>query len=218
MSAQHFLTITKRTAIKCCGITNSQDALSAVECGADAIGMVFYPPAAVCVDVATAKAIMQSLPPPVCGVALFVNASAAQVREVADVVRPHLLQFHGDEDVAFCTSFGLPYIKACRVATADDIRATSIAHRQAAAILADNPSGGGSGKVFDWDLLPRQISLPLIIAGGLAADNVGDVVRRFAPLAVDVSGGIAEVNNRRRKNCGKMRAFIEAVRAADDNR
>lgn len=216
MSAHSFLAA-KRTAIKFCGITRPQDAALAAEVGADAIGMVFYPPAKVFVDAKAGGEIMNALPPPVCGVALFVDADGAQVREVIDIVRPHLLQFHGDEDAAFCSSFGLPYVKACKVSAAGDIAKTCAAHPQAAAVLADNKAGGGSGRVFDWDLLPQHSPLPLIIAGGLCADNVGDVVCRFAPFAVDVSGGVCQKDDRRRKDCGRMRAFIRALRDAESN-
>ncbi|MGI9338721.1 MAG: phosphoribosylanthranilate isomerase [Gammaproteobacteria bacterium] len=216
MTARHFLAA-KRTAVKFCGITTPQDAIAAGEAGADAVGMVFYPLAKVAIDAEAGGEIMRALPPPVCGVALFVNADAGRVRDIINIVRPHLLQFHGDEDAAFCTSFGLPYLKACRVAAAGDIATTCAAHPQAAAVLADNKAGGGSGRVFDWDLLPPSLPLPLVIAGGLFADNVGDAVVRFSPFAVDVSGGIAEDGDRRRKECGKMRAFIKAVRDAENN-
>lgn len=216
MTAAVFLSA-PRTAVKFCGITNPQDAIDAASIGADAVGMVFYPAAKVAINADGGRAIMRALPPGVCAVALFVNAAAAQVREVADIVRPHLLQFHGDEDAAFCSSFGLPYMKACPVAAADDVMDTCAAHPNAAAVLADNKAGGGSGRVFDWDLLPPAAPLPLVIAGGLCAGNVGEVVRRFSPFAVDVSGGIAKEGDRRRKECDRMRAFIKAVRDAESN-
>lgn len=211
-----------RARIKFCGITNAADARAAANAGADAIGMVFYAPAPVAVDAQTAQGIMQALPPFVCGVALFVNADADDVWRIVKEVSPHLLQFHGDEDAAYCRSFGVPYIKACKVAAAGDVEKTCAAHPHAKAVLADSKvegAAGGSGKVFDWSLLPQRAPLPLILAGGLTPENVGDALRKLKPFGVDVSSGIAEDNDRRRKNRDKMLKFAQAAReAGNDNR
>jgi len=112
----------QRTRIKFCGITCVADALAAAKLGADAVGFVFYPPAATAVDAAAAADIVRRLPPFVDIVCLFVNADAEAVRRTIGTVRPQWLQFHGDEDAAYCRQFGLPYLRACRVRSAADSR------------------------------------------------------------------------------------------------
>lgn len=210
----------RRTRVKFCGIGCGEDVAAAVAAGGDALGFVFYPPAEVAVTVAAAAAMVGGLPPFVTTVALFVNAEAALVEEVVRTVRPNLLQFHGDEEAGFCTRFGVPYVRACRVRTAADIAAAAAAHPAAVGILADAfvpGRRGGTGARFDWGLIPRGLAVPLIVAGGLTAENVGGLVREVRPFAVDVSGGVAEMGCRRRKNFGKMRDFVKKVAEADGN-
>lgn len=214
-----------RTRVKFCGISAAADAAAAARAGADAIGFVFYAPAAAAVTAAQAAAAAAALPPFVQTVALFVDAPAREVFAVQKTLRPHLLQFHGDETREFCAQFAQPYIKACRVRGAADITNTARAHPNCAALLLDayvENRPGGTGQQFDWSHIPRAAAAdnsppqpPLIIAGGLTAENVGALIRAARPWAVDVSGGICEDTNRRRKNWDKMTAFIRSVRHAD---
>ena len=104
-----------RTRVKICGITRPSDARAAAQAGADAIGLVFYPPSPRFLSVERALEIRDALPPFVQTVALFVNPDAAQVAQVIGRVKPSMLQFHGEESAAFCEEFGLPYVKACRI-------------------------------------------------------------------------------------------------------
>ncbi|MDM5147495.1 phosphoribosylanthranilate isomerase [Candidatus Persebacteraceae bacterium Df01] len=208
----------QRTRVKFCGITNAEDARHAAHLGADAIGLVFYPFAATTVDVATAADIVRTLPPFVTVVALFVNAEPATVQAVVDNVRPSLLQFHGDENADDCTVWEVPYIKACRVQNAATIEETLCHHSQAQAILLDaavHGQYGGSGTSFDWKFIPQKTAIPIIVAGGLSATNIGGLVRNHRPWAVDVSSGIAEDDNKRRKNWDKMRKFMKEITDAD---
>lgn len=208
-----------RTRIKFCGITNPACAAAAARAGADAVGFVFYPPAPVAVDAEAAARAAAALPPFVAKVALFVDAEVDTVRRVVEVLRPQYLQFHGGEDAAFCRQFNTPYIKARRVRAAADIRAARAEHPDCCALLLDayaDDKPGGTGKTFDWSLLPSGGGgAPLIVAGGLTAENVGGLIRAARPWAVDVSSGVAEDGNRRRKNYDKMKSFYANVRDAD---
>ena len=209
-----------RLRIKFCGMTHPDDVDFAARLGVDAIGMVFYPPAKSHVEIAAAADIVGALPPFVDAVALFVNPSSDEVRAVLDAVRPQFLQFHGDEEAGFCESFAMPYIKACRVREDKDIQKTQGAHPNAAGILADSydkKEAGGSGRTFDWNLLPPPEASPnLVVAGGLNADNVNEAVSRLHPWGVDVSSGISLPDNRRRKSQDKMHHFFRAAIAASN--
>ncbi len=198
---------------KICGITRIEDALAAVEAGADAIGFVFYAKSPRAVTVQQARAIIAALPPFVTTVGLFVNASRCELREVLDAVPLDLLQFHGDESVADCEGWHRPYIKALRVKAGDDIAAACDAYPSASGVLLDTyveGVPGGTGEAFDWSLIPQGLSKPLILAGGLTPENVADAVARVRPYAVDVSGGVEA--SKGIKDHAKIRAFINAVR------
>ena len=205
-----------RIRVKFCGITCAEDAVRAAGLGADAIGMVFYPPAPVAVSAAEAREIARAVPPLVLRVALFANPRAHEVAAAVAAARPHCLQFHGDEPPDFCAGFGAPYIKAFRIRGADDIRRARDSHPDASGVLLDSFSEkvrGGSGETFGW-ALARNFPSPFILAGGLKTENVGAAIRACAPWAVDVSSGIASAGNRRRKDFDKMRTFMEAVNNA----
>ncbi|MBK5343183.1 phosphoribosylanthranilate isomerase [Pseudomonas sp. MWU13-2625] len=198
---------------KICGITRIEDALAAVEAGADAIGFVFYAKSPRAVSVQQARAIIQALPPFVTTVGLFVNASRCELGEILDAVPLDLLQFHGDEVVADCEGWHRPYIKALRVKAGDDIAAAVDAYPSASGVLLDTyveGVPGGTGEAFDWSLIPQTLSKPLILAGGLTPENVADAVARVKPYAVDVSGGVEA--SKGIKDHAKIRAFINAVR------
>ncbi len=199
--------------IKICGLTRGEDLQEAVQAGADAIGLVFYPPSPRCVDVDTAARLARAVPPFVTIVGLFVNADPGLVRATLSAVPMHVLQLHGDEDEAYCRQFDRPYIKAARVRPGLDLVQYVAAFPSAQAILLDAFADGygGSGKVFDWSLVPESLDRPVILSGGLDAGNVGEAVRRLRPAAVDVSSGVEAAKGI--KDGEKMRAFVAAVRA-----
>ena len=201
--------------VKICGLTRADDVRVAVEAGADAIGLVFYPPSPRFVDWPTAAALARLAPPFVSVVGLFVNADPALVRATLAAVPIHLLQFHGDEDDAYCRQFDRPFLKAARVGPGMDLVQYAADFPSAQAILLDAfvDGYGGGGKVFDWSLIPAQLGKPLVLSGGLDADNVGAAVKRVRPAAVDVSSGVEAAKGV--KDAGKVRAFVAAVRTAD---
>ncbi len=166
---------TKRTRIKICGITRAQDAVEAVNAGADAIGLVFYDPSPRAVTIEMAKTIVKVVPAFVSVVALFVNPDAKEVQRVLNEVRIDLLQFHGDEKNDFCSQFQRPYIKAIRVRQTSDVVASSVCFPDAVGYLLDSYKPGvpgGTGETFDWSLIPAAQSNSLILAGGLTPENV----------------------------------------------
>jgi len=207
-------TATVRTRVKICGITRPADALAAAQAGADAIGLVFYPPSPRYLSLERAREIRDLLPPFVQTVALFVNADGAQVSQVIGRVHPAMLQFHGDEAPDFCAQFGLPFVKACRmkqgVSALEYLRPFS----SAAAWLFDShvPEYGGVGESFDWSLVPAT-DKPVILSGGLSRDKVAEAIRRVRPWGVDVSSGVESAKGI--KDAAKIAAFIAEVRNAD---
>jgi phosphoribosylanthranilate isomerase len=204
-----------RTRVKVCGITRTEDALAAAQAGADAIGLVFYPPSPRFLSVERARAIREALPPFVQSVALFVNADAAQVAQVIGRVHPAMLQFHGEETPEFCAQFGLPYIKACRVGRGVDLLEYLRPFSSAAGWLLDAhvEEYGGVGASFDWALVPERLARPLVLSGGLTPDSVGAAVRGIRPWAVDVSSGVESAKGI--KDAARMASFIAEVRNAD---
>jgi phosphoribosylanthranilate isomerase len=204
------------TRIKCCGMTRVGDALLAARLGADAIGLVFSARSKRQVSLAQAREIVAALPPFVATVALFMDDEANLVRQVLDEVRPTLLQFHGDESDGWCAQFGHPFLKA--IAMGEGAAALPRLHDypHATGLLLDGHAAGeagGSGKAFDWSLLPGELAQPLILAGGLHAGNVGDAVRTAHPWAVDVASGVESAPGI--KDPLRLEAFIRAVRTAD---
>ena len=203
--------------IKICGLTRVEDVRAAVDAGADAIGLVFYAKSPRHVDLAKAAVLARAVPPFVTIVGLFVNEDPAQVRRTLAAVPIHLLQFHGDEDEAYCRQFDRPFVKAARVAPGMNLLQYAGAFPSAQAILLDAfvDGFGGGGKVFDWSLVPKSLKTPIILSGGLDEDNVADAITRVRPAAVDVSSGV-EVSDGAKgiKDAAKIRAFVAAVRAA----
>ncbi|MCE5986425.1 phosphoribosylanthranilate isomerase [Pseudomonas sp. 5FOS] len=200
---------------KICGITRIEDALAAAEAGADAIGLVFYAKSPRAVDVRQARAIIAELPPFVTTVGLFVNASRCELNEILEVVPLDLLQFHGDEAPQDCEGYHRPWIKALRVRPGDDLEAACQLYAGARGILLDTyvPGvPGGTGEAFDWSLVPARLSKPIILAGGLSADNVGQAIAQVRPYAVDVSGGVEQAKGI--KDAAKIEAFMRAVKQA----
>lgn len=205
-----------RTRIKCCGMTRVEDARLAAELGADAIGVVITARSKRRVDLAQARAIVAAMPPFVATVALLMDDSAETVRAVIEQVQPDLLQFHGAESDAWCAQFGLPFLKAIAMGEGAAALPRLREYPRAAGLLLDGHGlgePGGSGKAFDWSLMPTDLAQPLLLAGGLHPGNVGEAVRAARPWAVDVASGIESAPGI--KDAGRMAAFIAAVRAAD---
>jgi phosphoribosylanthranilate isomerase len=204
------------TRIKICGITRAEDALSAANNGADAIGLVFYQRSPRHVNVAQAKLLAGTLPPFVTVVGLFVNAEAAFVREVLANVPLDMLQFHGDETPEYCAQFDRPYLKAIRVKAGVDLLQCASDFRSAKGLLLDaHVEGipGGTGTAFDWTLIPKQLPLPVILSGGLDAENVATAIKQVRPYAVDVSSGVEA--GKGIKDAAKVAAFINEVKQID---
>lgn len=206
-----------RTRVKICGITSIEDANSAVAAGADAIGLVFYPPSSRAVTLLQAREIAATVPPFVSVVALVVNEPAEDIRRILDDVAVDILQFHGDETPEFCEQFGRPWMKAVRMKPEVDLTDETRRFSGARALLLDNwreGVPGGTGETFDWSLAPKGFESHWILAGGLHADNVADAVKALRPSAVDVSGGVESAPGK--KDAAKIAAFIAAVRDADE--
>jgi len=204
------------TRIKICGITRVEDALEVVHCGADAIGLVFYRHSSRYVTVMQAKRLVDALPPFVTVVGLFVNSDAELVREVMASVQLDILQFHGEEDPDYCEQFALPYLKAIRVKAGVDLLQCASNFRSAKGLLLDaHVEGipGGTGTGFDWTLIPRKLSLPVILSGGLSSGNVAAAIKQVHPYAVDVSSGV-EVS-KGIKDAAKIAVFINEVKRVD---
>ena len=204
-----------RTRIKICGITRVEDARAAAQAGADAIGLVFYPPSPRFLSLEWARELRNELPPFVMPVALFVNPAAAEVYTVLERVRPAMLQFHGEETPAFCGQFGVPYVKACRVKPGVDLLEYLRPFAGAAGWLLDShvEEYGGVGESFDWSVVPAERIRPLVLSGGLTRENVGVAIRRVRPWAVDVSSGVE--SSKGIKDAARIAAFIVEVRNAD---
>jgi phosphoribosylanthranilate isomerase len=201
------------TRIKICGITRVQDALAVAAGGADAIGLVFYKPSPRYVSIALAAELARALPPFVTTVGLFVNAAPELVREVLAAVPLDVLQFHGDESPEYCAQFGKPYLKAIRVKAGVDLLQCAADFSSAQGLLLDafvEGIPGGTGASFDWALIPKNLTVPVILSGGLDAENVAAAIKQVRPYAVDVSSGV-EVS-KGIKDATKIAAFINEVK------
>ena len=201
-----------RTRVKICGITRLEDALVAVDLGVDALGLVFYAPSPRNVTIATAADVARQIPAFVSVVGLFVNAEPSFVEEVIANVGLSLLQFHGDETPEDCERFGLPYIKAIRVKADTNLVQYARDFTSAKALLLDTYTegvAGGTGQMFDWNLIPSALPKPVILAGGLQANNVAQAIRQVKPYAVDVSGGVEATKGI--KDAQKIAAFMQQV-------
>jgi len=198
-----------RTRVKICGFTQAEDAVFAAHAGVDAIGLVFYLQSPRNVSIAQAREIVSALPAFVTVVALFVDEDSRQIQSVLDQVAIDCLQFHGQESAEACRLYGKPYIKAIRMQADTDLRDIQQQYYDASALLLDawHPVvQGGSGHQFDWRLIPGDLKLPVILAGGLDQDNAAEAIRAVKPYALDVSSGV-EVK-KGIKDHNKMMAFI----------
>jgi phosphoribosylanthranilate isomerase len=204
-----------RTRIKICGVSRPEDVAAAVDAGADAIGLVFHPGSPRFVTLAQAESLAKALPPYVTPVGLFVNAEPAAIAAAAAAIPALVLQFHGDETPAQCAAAKRPYLRAARMAPGFDLLDFARRFDEAQGLLLDAhvEAFGGSGKVFDWSLVPRGVPHRLVLSGGLHAGNVGSGIRELRPWAVDVSSGVESA--RGVKDAAAIHAFCDAVREAD---
>lgn len=200
-----------RVRIKMCGMTRRNDVEQAIALGVDALGFIFYPQSSRYVSMEKASALMQDLPVFVSTVAVFVNPAVENVWQVLNTLPVHYLQFHGQESASFCQQFQYAYIKALPAHSRSDILAGVAAHPHAAAILLDTPSctHGGTGQVFDWQMIPNLLPRPLILAGGLQVANVNTAISQCSPYAVDVCSGIETAPGI--KDHDKMSQFVVRV-------
>ena len=211
--------INLRTRVKFCGVTNLEDALHAEALGVDAIGFVFNEASPRCIKPLDAKAIIEQLSAFVTTVGLFVNEDQNKVRRIADDVALNLLQFHGAETPEYCDSIGRPYMKAVRVQTRDDILKAEIDYQTARSLLLDSFNKnifGGTGEKFNWNLIPKNLTKPFVLAGGLTVSNVKEAILTLRPYAIDVSSGIESAKGI--KDQALMSAFIEKVKEVDNAR
>lgn len=205
-----------RTRVKICGFTRVEDAVFAAHEGVDAIGLVFYPPSPRHIEKGQARAIVNALPAFTTVVGLFVDEQESRIREVLAEVPIDCLQFHGDETPQQCRLYQKRYIKAVRMQPGTDVGQLAKDYHDADALLLDayHPDAkGGTGSRFDWDLLPKQCSLPIILAGGLDADNARQAVQAVRPYAVDVSSGVEAAKGI--KDAHKVYAFLKEVNQGD---
>ncbi len=205
-----------RTRIKICGITRVQDLHAVVNSGADALGLVFYEKSPRHVSLQQAVTLARVAPPFVTVVGLFVNPSAEYVREVLARVALDVLQFHGEETPEFCAQWGRPYLKAIRVKAGVDLVQCAARYAAAQGLLLDafvEGTQGGTGESFDWALIPHDLSLPVILSGGLHDGNVAAAIKQVRPYAVDVSSGVEA--SKGIKDAVKIAAFIKEVKRAD---
>lgn len=204
-----------RTRIKICGITNLNDALTALEVGADALGFVFFPKSPRYIEPEQAREIIRELPPLVTVVGVFVDEHIDRVREIVKYCSLALLQLHGTESPEYCEWYSQRVIKVFRVkdrASIEEIKKYSVS-----GVLLDSYSDkayGGTGSTFDWSLAREVVTLkPVVLAGGLTAENVGQAIAQVRPYGVDVSSGVERAPGN--KDHEKMQYFVEAVRKAD---
>jgi phosphoribosylanthranilate isomerase len=205
-----------RTRVKICGITRAEDARTAVDQGADAIGLVFYPPSPRSVTPERAAEIVQTLPPFVTVVGLFVNEDPNRIESILSRVPLDLLQFHGDEHPAECSRYERPFLKAVRMREDIDLRALAESYADARALLLDSYRKGvpgGTGESFEWDRIPPELAGTIVLAGGLDPDNIEQAIRKVRPYAVDVSGGVER--DKGIKDADKIAAFMRGVESAN---
>jgi phosphoribosylanthranilate isomerase len=202
------------TRIKCCGLTRIDDVRRAAQLGADALGFVMTRKSRRFVEPAQAASLRGAVPPFVTTVALVMDEEPAFIEEVLRVLRPDMLQFHGTESDEECSAYGVRYLKAIAMGEGAPALARLRDYPRAAGLLLDGHGlgeQGGSGQRFDWSLMPKDLPQPLLLAGGLTADNVAEAIRIARPWAVDVSSGIESSPGI--KDSDKMERFISAVRA-----
>ena len=204
----------QRTRIKICGITNRDDALLAVQQGADALGFIFYEKSPRHISRSEAAMIIADLPAFVTAVGVIVNEDLAVANALSAETGIHVLQCHGDEDAAYCQQLTTPFVKALRLGAVSETRAYAASYPGAIGILVDKMSRqayGGTGEAIQWD--ERAPTERLILAGGLDSENVGEAIALVRPYAVDVVTGVEREKGT--KDPLKIKSFIAAVNVAD---
>jgi phosphoribosylanthranilate isomerase len=207
--------------VKVCGITNAEDALAAVEAGADALGFIFYEKSPRYVVPAVAASIIAELPPLVTPVGVFVNEGLATVRSIMDTCGLAMAQLHGDENVSYCRELARPAMKSIRLKDRGSLLALAEYQGRGGVrgFVLDTFSElayGGTGQITDWGLAADVAkSTPILLAGGLTADNVTEAIRTVRPYGVDVSSGVESTPGK--KDHAKMRMFVDAVRVVSSS-
>ena len=207
------MSLNLRTRVKICGITSVEDALMVVAQGCDAIGLVFYAPSPRYVLPEQAAMIVAALPPFITAVGLFVDATQNEIQSVLATVDLDCLQFHGNETPEQCRVYGLQYMKAIRVQPDTNLLQYEIDFYDAKALLLDAyvvGLVGGTGQAFDWNLIPKTLVKPIVLAGGLTSDNVALAIKQISPYAVDVSGGVEKAKGI--KDAAKVAAFMKEIK------
>lgn len=205
-----------RTRVKICGLTDVEMAHVAVSHGADAIGLVFYPPSPRFIEIAAAAEIVSSMPAFVTCVGLFVNADQQDVTKAIELTGIDLLQFHGNECPDYCAGFDFPYIKALRMKEDIDLLRERERYASARNLLLDTyipGAPGGTGESFNWERIPQELAPEIILAGGLDPENVDSAIEAVKPYAVDVSGGVE--SSKGVKSAEKIEQFMRGVSIAD---
>ena len=204
--------------VKICGITNQVDANDAIALGADAIGFIFHPPSPRYVSPEKVAEIIAGLPPFVSTVGLFVDMKFEDVRKAIDASGIGCLQFHGEEEESLCDSFGLPWLKTIKMMQGADVVEKVGRYNRSSAVLfdtGDSNLAGGTGKTFDWELIPQSMNKPYIVAGGLNAQNVRKVIKMTKPFAVDVCSGVESEKGKKDKS--KLKDFITLAKQREFN-
>jgi phosphoribosylanthranilate isomerase len=217
--ANHFSPVMPSPQIKICGITNGEDALLAAECGADALGFIFYPASPRHVTPDAARAIIQDLPEGVVRVGVFVNQDVSEVAEITVFCGLDLIQLHGDEPPDYCRRFPAErLIKAIAFQADSDLGA--LAQYPVKAILMDHRESGrygGTGKTANWDLAGRIKAIyPLILAGGLHDGNIEEAIRIVGPDAVDLNSGVEKFPGK--KDPEKIKRIIDIIRSKNHDK
>ena len=205
----------RRLVVKICGVTTPDDAAMAAALGADALGLNFWAHSKRLVSAARARRIMEAVPPFVWVVGVFVNAKPKEIEAIASAVGLHAVQLHGDESPAQASRLSLPTVKALRVESATAAEREARRYERVGTLLLDAPQVGygGGGVTFDWKVARRIArERPILLAGGLNADNVGRAIKLVKPMGVDVASGVERAPGI--KDERKVRAFIRAARAA----
>ncbi len=206
-----------RTRIKICGIKTVEIASQAAYAGADAFGLVFHDPSIRNISIAKAAEIVRWKPVFIDSVAVMVNPTRDFVWTVLDEVGPDYLQFHGEESAEFCRSFGTRYIRSVRVKDPITLSSVQEEYHDASALLVDayqSDHYGGTGDIFNWDMVTFDSTIPVILAGGLNDQNIDIAISKVSPYGVDVSSGVETEGH---KDADRIQQFCKTVWDAGQN-
>ena len=207
-----------RTRIKVCGITGQEDARAAVAAGADGLGFIFVKQSPRVVDPDMVRAITGELPPFVDSIGVFRDEEIEVVEEIVNYCHLTMVQLHGSESPEYCKNISCPVIKSFAVHQESESGELAAYSEVVRGFLLDTyhkDMAGGTGIVFDWKLVEQiQPPGPIILAGGLTPENVGEAIRQVKPFAVDVNSGVEYHPGR--KDSDKLKSFADEVRKADE--